>query len=51
MRTPRVLAVCDDESVIGAPFYVMELIEGHVVTTEVPAQLDTPEERSGSATS
>jgi aminoglycoside phosphotransferase (APT) family kinase protein len=22
-RVPRVLAVCDDESVIGAPFYVM----------------------------
>ena len=24
VRTPRVLATCDDESVIGAPFYVME---------------------------
>ena len=24
VRVPRVLAVCDDESVIGAPFYVME---------------------------
>src|SRR5262245_41600222 len=31
-RVPRVLAVCDDESVIGAPFYVMEMVEGHVVT-------------------
>jgi aminoglycoside phosphotransferase (APT) family kinase protein len=34
-RVPRVLAVCDDESVIGSPFYVMEL----------PQALDTPAER------
>src|SRR3954471_21865315 len=27
-RVPRVLAVCEDESVIGAPFYVMERVEG-----------------------
>jgi aminoglycoside phosphotransferase (APT) family kinase protein len=44
-RVPDVLAVCDDDSVIGAPFYVMELMEGHVVTQEVPEPLDTPEER------
>ena len=44
-RVPKVLAVCDDESVIGAPFYVMEKIEGEVITTEVPPALDTPEER------
>jgi aminoglycoside phosphotransferase (APT) family kinase protein len=44
-RVPRVLAVCDDESVIGAPFYVMEQIDGHVVTQSVPAELDTPQDR------
>jgi aminoglycoside phosphotransferase (APT) family kinase protein len=44
-RVPEVLAVCDDESVIGAPFYVMERIRGEVITKEVPAALDTPEER------
>src|SRR4051794_38131243 len=44
-RVPRVLAVCDDEGVIGAPFYVMELVEGDVITTEVPAALDDPRER------
>ncbi len=32
VRTPRVLAVCEDTDVIGAPFYVMEQIEGDVVT-------------------
>jgi len=41
VRVPRVLAVCEDDSVIGAPFYVMERIQGHVVTSSVPAQLDS----------
>src|SRR3954452_16501434 len=44
-RVPDVLAVCDDESVIGAPFDVMERVRGDVITAEVPAVLDTPEER------
>jgi len=44
-RVPAILAVCDDEAVIGAPFYVMERIHGEVITTEVPAALDTPAER------
>jgi len=44
-RVPQVLATCADESVIGAPFYVMEHVEGHVVTDAVPAQLDTVEYR------
>jgi aminoglycoside phosphotransferase (APT) family kinase protein len=42
---PRVLAVCEDPAVIGAPFYVMERVEGDVVTDTVPAALDTPGER------
>jgi aminoglycoside phosphotransferase (APT) family kinase protein len=45
VRTPRVLAACDDESVIGAPFYVMAYEEGFVITSSVPAHLDSPEER------
>jgi aminoglycoside phosphotransferase (APT) family kinase protein len=45
VRTPRILAVCDDEQVIGAPFYVMELVPGEVITTDVPGPLDTPAER------
>jgi aminoglycoside phosphotransferase (APT) family kinase protein len=44
-RTPRILATCDDESVIGAPFYVMERVAGDVMTTAIPAPLDTPAER------
>jgi aminoglycoside phosphotransferase (APT) family kinase protein len=45
VRVPRVLAVCDDETVIGAPFYVMERLVGTVVTDTLPDALDTPEER------
>ena len=40
VRTPGILAVCEDPEVIGAPFYVMELIPGEVVTSEIPAALD-----------
>jgi aminoglycoside phosphotransferase (APT) family kinase protein len=45
VRTPGVLAVCDDPTVIGAPFYVMELIEGDVITSKIPEPLDNPEQR------
>jgi aminoglycoside phosphotransferase (APT) family kinase protein len=43
-RSPRTLLACADESVIGAPFYVMEYVEGAVITGEIPGPLDTPEE-------
>jgi aminoglycoside phosphotransferase (APT) family kinase protein len=42
VRIPRLLAACDDESVIGAPFYVMERIAGEVIIDHVPAPLDDP---------
>ncbi|MEA2123579.1 MAG: hypothetical protein QOI80_361 [Solirubrobacteraceae bacterium] len=42
---PKVLAVGDDESVIGAPFFIMERVEGEVMTESVPDTLATPEER------
>src|SRR3954454_8976408 len=32
VRVPRVLAACEDPAVIGAPFYVMERVHGHVMT-------------------
>jgi aminoglycoside phosphotransferase (APT) family kinase protein len=44
-RTPVVLHACDDESVLGVPFYVMDYVEGIVITSKVPAELDTPDER------
>ncbi len=45
IRTPAVLATCEDESVIGAPFYVMERMAGDVVTTSLPDALDSDAER------
>jgi aminoglycoside phosphotransferase (APT) family kinase protein len=45
-RVPRVLAVCDDESLLGVPFYVMEEVRGTVIATEMPAALDLVEERA-----
>jgi aminoglycoside phosphotransferase (APT) family kinase protein len=44
-RVPAVLAVCDDPAVVGAPFYVMELVDGHVLTSAVPPELDDPADK------
>jgi aminoglycoside phosphotransferase (APT) family kinase protein len=46
VRVPRVLAVCEDPQVMGAPFYVMERVAGEVITDSIPAALDTPEQRA-----
>ncbi len=45
VRVPKVLASCDDEQVIGAPFYIMERIEGEVIASSIPDALDNPEQR------
>jgi aminoglycoside phosphotransferase (APT) family kinase protein len=45
VRVPTVLAVGDDESVLGVPFYVMEEIEGSVLASQIPPPLDSPAER------
>jgi aminoglycoside phosphotransferase (APT) family kinase protein len=44
-RVPEVLAVCDDEAVIGAPFYVMARVDGEVITDSVPPALDSIDDR------
>src|SRR6266496_4940045 len=40
IRLPTIRAVCEDESVIGVPFYVMDFLEGHVITSELPSGLE-----------
>jgi aminoglycoside phosphotransferase (APT) family kinase protein len=46
IRVPRVVVLCNDDSVIGARFYVMEWIDGHVVRDALPAEFpDTTETR------
>src|SRR3954471_15813094 len=47
--TPDVLAVCDDETVIGSPFYVMPFLEGHVITHEMAAALYNLQQRRATA--
>jgi aminoglycoside phosphotransferase (APT) family kinase protein len=46
LRVPRVLASCDDAELIGAPFFVMELIDGRVLTTDSPASVGAEAERA-----
>jgi aminoglycoside phosphotransferase (APT) family kinase protein len=40
IRLPPILAVCEDETVLGVPFYVMRFLDGRVVTTELPPGLE-----------
>ena len=42
IRLPPILAICEDESVLGVPFYVMRFLDGHVVTDRLPAGLEEP---------
>lgn len=44
-RLPEIVAVCDDDSVLGVPFYVMRWLDGHVVTAELPPGLEEPAAR------
>ncbi|HEY1520454.1 MAG TPA: phosphotransferase family protein [Solirubrobacteraceae bacterium] len=46
VRVPKVLAVCEDPGVIGAPFYVMERVAGEVIADSIPDALDNPEQRA-----
>jgi aminoglycoside phosphotransferase (APT) family kinase protein len=45
VRVPRVLAACEDTAVIGAPFYIMERVDGEVITDAMPAALDDEAQR------
>jgi aminoglycoside phosphotransferase (APT) family kinase protein len=45
VRAPRPLLACEDENVIGAPFFLMERVEGDVARTEIPVHLDEEEQR------
>ncbi len=44
-RLADIVAVCEDESVLGVPFYVTRFIEGHVITEELPTGLETEDQR------
>jgi aminoglycoside phosphotransferase (APT) family kinase protein len=42
---PRLIRSCDDNSVIGAPFYLMERVNGVVIRNQIPPQFDTSQDR------
>ena len=42
-RAPRPLAYCEDESVLGAPFYVMERLKGVVLRASPPKGIELTE--------
>ena len=44
VRAPKPLLMCPDESVIGAPFYLMERVDGVVIRDKLPRGFD-PEAR------
>jgi aminoglycoside phosphotransferase (APT) family kinase protein len=48
-RVPRTVLMCEDESVIGAPFYLMERVRGFVIRNELP-EIFTKEHRAGLGT-
>ena len=45
VRVPRPVAVCQDPDVLGAPFYLMEQVDGVVVRDTLPGWLDEPARR------
>ena len=45
IRLPPIVAVCADETVISAPFYVMRFLDGYVVSDSLPHGLEDPAAR------
>jgi aminoglycoside phosphotransferase (APT) family kinase protein len=43
---PEVLVYCDDDSVLGAPFYIMQPIHGIILRKHLPSGLDFPPEKA-----
>ena len=43
VRAPRPVLMCEDDSVIGAPFYLMERIDGVVIRDSLPEAFGEPE--------
>jgi aminoglycoside phosphotransferase (APT) family kinase protein len=46
VRVPRTVLLCEDESVIGVPFYLMERVDGVVIRDELPEWLDESQRAS-----
>ena len=43
---PRIVTACEDDEVIGAPFYVMDYVDGRVIRAPADDDLDLPQRRA-----
>jgi len=46
---PEILAVCEDESVLGVPFYIMSFLNGTIITDSIPADLSSIAQREATS--
>ena len=46
---PEILAVCEDESVLGVPFYIMSFLTGTIITDTIPAHLGSMRQRKATS--
>lgn len=46
---PNIVAVCEEASVLGVPFYVMDYLDGVVITDAEPTGFDTAQRRRDTA--
>ncbi|QTV79322.1 phosphotransferase family protein [Microbacterium sp. NIBRBAC000506063] len=42
---PNILSVCKDSGVLGVPFYIMDFLDGTVITERSPVALDSMDQR------
>ncbi|UNK71493.1 phosphotransferase family protein [Microbacterium sp. H1-D42] len=49
IAVPEILAVCEDDSVLGVPFYLMGYLDGVVITEDEPAALAAAQMRRATA--
>ena len=45
VRVPRPVVACEDRSIIGVPFYLMERVEGVVIREQLPPEFDAVTDR------
>ena len=43
LPVPRTILLCDDSSILGAPFYLMERVHGHILRSTLPSPYNTDE--------
>ncbi|WP_256870509.1 phosphotransferase family protein [Paenarthrobacter nitroguajacolicus] len=47
--TPEILAVCEDTTVLGVPFYIMSFLRGTIITDRIPPNLNSIEQREATS--